>query len=99
MQIQRIPEAKVFLVKISGQDIKDDYLIGTKTSVEVHYHSLVMKTGSKQPDEIKVQVEVSALNDEGYKLSETSAKELSKWEWLFAWFKLSYCLQFLTKGN
>lgn len=78
LQIQRIPEAKLFLLKISGQDIQDDYLIGTKTSVEFHYHALVMKTGSKKPKEIKVQVEVSALNDEGYKLSETSVKELSK---------------------
>ena len=83
-------------MKISGQDIQDDYLIGTKTSVEFHYHSLVMKTGSKQPEEIKVQVEVSALNDEGYKLSETSVKELSKWGCLFACF---YWLQFLTEGN
>ena len=86
LQIRRIPEAKVFLVKISGQDIQDDYLIGTKTSMEFHYHTLVMKTSSKKPEEIKVQVEVSALNGEGYKLSETSVKELSKWVCLFACF-------------
>lgn len=78
LEIQRLPEAKVYVVKISGQAIQDDYLIGAKTSLEFHYHSLVMKTGSEMPREIKIQVQVSAMNDEGYKMDEASTRELSK---------------------
>ena len=78
LEIQRLREAKVYVVKISGQAIQDDYLIGTKMSLEFHYHSLVMKTGSERPEEIKIQVEVSAMSDKGYKLDETSTTELSK---------------------
>lgn len=82
LQIRRLDEAKAYVVKVSGQDIQDDYLIGTQTSMEFHYHTLVMKAGLEYPEEIKVQVEVSAIDDQGYKLEETSIKELSKWECL-----------------
>ena len=78
LEIQRLPEAKVYVVKISGQVIHDDYLVGAKTSLEFHYHSLVMKKGSERPEEVKIQVEVSAMNDKGYKLVEASTRELSK---------------------
>lgn len=65
LEIHQLPEAKTYVVKLSGQDIKDDYVIGTKTSVELHYNTMVMKTGSEKPEEIKISVHVTAMGRKG----------------------------------
>ena len=80
MEIQHHPEAKTYVVEISGQDIRDDYLIGTKTSVELHYHTLVMKTGLEKPKEIEISVNVTALSDNGLINKTLKALKLSKLE-------------------
>lgn len=78
MEIQYHPEAKTYVVEISGQDIRDDYLIGRKTSVELHYHTLVMKTGLEKSKEIEISVNVTALSDSGLISKTPKALKLSK---------------------
>ena len=65
------------MVKVSGQDILDDYFTGATTSLEIFYHTLQMKTASEKPKETKINVQVLALTDEGYEKS--AVKILSKW--------------------
>ena len=54
--------ADYYVVEISGPDILPDVLIGKQTSLEVHYHTLVMKNNKEDAPETTVCVEVSALN-------------------------------------
>lgn len=54
--------ADYYVVNIDGTDILPGVLIGKQTSLEVHYHTLVMKSDKEDTPEITVCVEVSALN-------------------------------------
>lgn len=66
------------MVEISGQEIKDDYVIGTKTSVELHYNTMVMKTGSEKPEEIEISVDVTAMSENGCLDKTSKPLKLSK---------------------
>ena len=89
MEIHRLPEAKTYMVEISGQDIKDDYVIGTKTSVELHYNTMVMKTGSEKPEEIKISVHVTAMSENGCIDETPKPLKLSKLKWLSAFVNVT----------
>lgn len=54
--------ADYYVVEINGTDILPDVLIGKQTSLEVHYHTLVMKNNENDAPETTVCVKVSALN-------------------------------------
>ena len=54
--------ADYYVVEINGTDVRPDVLIGKHTSLEVHYHSLVMKNNKEDAPETTVCVKVSALN-------------------------------------
>lgn len=54
--------ADYYVVEINGTDILPDELIGKQTSLEVHYHTLVMKNNKEDVPETTVCVKVSALN-------------------------------------
>ena len=57
--------ADYYIVKINGTDIHPDEVIGKQTSLEIHYHTLVMKTNKADAPETTVCVEVFALNATG----------------------------------
>lgn len=77
LKIHPLHKVKQYMVKVSGQDILDDYFTGVTTSLEIFYDTLRMKTSSDKPKETKINVQVLALTDEGYKTS--PVKILSKW--------------------
>lgn len=77
LKIHPLHEVDQYMVKVSGQDIRDDFFIGNTKSLEIFYHTLQMKTDSEKPKETKIKVQVFALTDEGYK--ESPVKLLSKW--------------------
>ena len=77
LKIHHLRKVKQYVVKVSGQDILDDYFTGATTSLEIFYHTLQMKTASEKPKETKINVQVLALTDEGYEKS--AVKILSKW--------------------
>ena len=54
--------ADFYIVEINGTDILRDVLIGRQTSLEVHYHTLVMKNNEEDASKTTVCVKVSALN-------------------------------------
>ena len=54
--------ADYYMVEINGTDILPDVLIGKQTSLEVHFHTLVMKNNKEDAPETTVCVKVSALN-------------------------------------
>lgn len=57
--------ADYYVVKIVGTDILPDVLIGKQTSLEVHYHTLVMTKNREDSPETIVCVEVSAFGSTG----------------------------------
>ncbi|KAM7440776.1 Hemicentin-1 [Porites harrisoni] len=69
LKIHPLHKVKQYMVKVSGQDILDDYFTGVTTSLEIFYDTLRMKTSSDKPKETKINVQVLALTDEGYKTS------------------------------
>ena len=77
LKIYPLLKVKQYIVKVSGRDILEDYFTGATTSLEIFYHTLRMKTASEKPKETKINVQVVALTDEGYKKS--PVKILSKW--------------------
>ena len=77
LYIHPLGKVKQYIVKVSGEDILDDYLTGATTSLEIFYHALRMKISSEKPKETKINVQVFALTDEGYRKS--PVKILSKW--------------------
>ena len=62
MKWTRQTGADYYVVEINGTDILPDELIGKQTSLEVHYHTLVMKNNKEEVPETTVCVKVSALN-------------------------------------
>ena len=54
--------ADYYMVEINGTDILPDVLIGKQTSLEVPFHTLVMKNNKEEAPETTVCVKVSALN-------------------------------------
>ena len=54
--------ADYYVVKINGTDILPDVIIGKQTSLEVHYHTLVMKNNKEDTPETTVCAEVTALH-------------------------------------
>ena len=77
LNIHPLGKVKQYIVKVSGEDILDDYFTGATTSLEIFYHTLRMKTSSGKPKETKINAQVFALTDEGYRKS--PVKILSKW--------------------
>lgn len=61
---EAVDGAEYYVVNITGDDILDDLVIGTKKSVEFHYHTLVMKKLEGMPDVTVIRAEVAAINDE-----------------------------------
>ena len=58
-------KAKYYVVSITRKGvIRDDLVIGRKTSLELHYHTLVMENAGTKPEEIGVYADVSAMSDE-----------------------------------
>ena len=53
------------MVKISGEDIRDDYLCGTQTSLEFYFNALVMKKPGDRPKETRICANVTAMNEAG----------------------------------
>lgn len=53
------------MVAITGNDILDDFVIGIRTSIEFHYHTLVMKGAQKRPEAIMICAKVFAMSDVG----------------------------------
>ena len=73
--------ADYYVVEINGADILPDVLIGKQTSLEVHYHTLVMKNNKEDSPETTVCVEVSALNSTAGVIAKTkdpSCKTMGK---------------------
>lgn len=56
--------ADYYMVEINGTDILPDVLIGKQTSLEVYYHTLIMKNNEEDAPETTVCVKVSALNSD-----------------------------------
>ena len=77
LKFHPLREAKQYMVKVSGPDVRDDYFTGATTSLEIFYHILQMKSASEKPKETKINVQVFALTDKGYRKS--PVKMLSKW--------------------
>ena len=57
--------ADYYVVTINGTDILPDVVIGKQTSLEVHYHTLIMKNNKEDAPETTVCVEVSAFDSTG----------------------------------
>lgn len=62
MKWTRQTGADYYMVKIDGTDILPHVLIGKQTSLEVYFHTLVMKNNKEDAPETTVCVEVSALS-------------------------------------
>lgn len=68
---------KYYVLKIGGDDVHDDLVIGARTSLEIHYHALVMKKADEKPEETEMRVYLSAMDDERV-LAKAACEKLSK---------------------
>lgn len=73
------PLAEYYVVKITGRDdvFDDIVLVGEKTSLEIHYNTLVTKKAEKRPEKIEVCPVVSAFG-KGKVVGRTTITCLSK---------------------
>ena len=69
--------AKYYVPKIAGVDVRDDLVIGVTSSLEIHYHALVMKEAGEKPETTEINVYLSAVGDEGV-LAKAACEKLSK---------------------
>lgn len=60
----RVPNADAYLVKVTGNDLRDDTVcrVGNQTSLDFHYNSLVFKNAEKNREETTVCAKVVALD-------------------------------------
>ena len=68
------------MVKIIKNDylFDDEFVIGTGTSLEFHYHTLVLKKAESKPEKVDIDVEVTAMNDAGVVAKTPMLQKLSK---------------------
>lgn len=71
-------DAEYYVVNFAGSHTVENVVIGTKTSVEIHYHALIMKNAEVKPKEIVICANVSAMSDTGVLAKTPTCKELSK---------------------
>ena len=73
-----VAKARNYVVTIKADGVRDDFVTGTNTSLEFHYHTLVMEKAKEKPEEIVVRVEVFALDDDKVKGKTSKPQKLSK---------------------